>query len=177
MKTVMHVSRAVVAIVILATGALAQDHHAHGPAIPEALRQEHEQIQHELQVAVHAPGEVGSAARGLRRVLLPHFEREEQIALPPLGVLQRLVRQQDVQDLKRWLMPMADSLRAELPRMLDEHVAIAEAVGSLEQAAQMAGNQQAVQFARALASHAKAEEELFYPMAILTGEIVRGRLR
>jgi hypothetical protein len=171
----MHVSAALLALLAAVPASFAQEHHAHGPGIPESLRHEHQEIQHALQEAVNAPREVGAAARDLQRVLIPHFQREEQIALPPLGVLQRLLQQQDVASLKSWLLPMTDSLRAELPRMLEEHVVISQAVRRLEEAGQAAGNQHAVDFAQALARHARAEEEMFYPMAILVGEIVRGR--
>jgi hypothetical protein len=166
-----------VALALSAPALFAQDHHAHGPAIPESLRHEHEEVLHALGQAVQAKGDVGVAARALQRVLIPHFEREEQIALPPLGVLQRLVQQQDVADLERWLLPMTDSLRHELPRMLEEHVAISDALRKLEQTASAAGNQPVVEFAHTLARHARAEEEIYYPMAVLAGEIVRARLK
>src|SRR5512146_404861 len=53
--------------------------------IPESLRVEHEAIHAELVRATNEPGAVGKAARELAAVLHPHFVREEQIALPPLG--------------------------------------------------------------------------------------------
>lgn len=176
-KTATRVNMALLALALSAPALVAQQHHAHGPGIPESLRHEHEEVLHALQEAVQAPGAVGQAARGLQRVLIPHFQREEQIALPPLGVLQRLVQQQDVSDLERWLLPMSDSLRNELPRMLEEHVGIRAATQQLERAAQAAGNQPIVEFAQMLARHARAEEEMHYPMAILAGEVVRARLK
>ena len=175
-------TRASLTVVLLALGvgpAVAQRQHPHEGSvrIPESLHHEHEEIQGALRAAMKAPGAVGSAARALERVLMPHFEREEAIALPPLGALRRLVANKEVDDLSGWLVPMTDSLRAELPRMLREHVAIADALRELERAAKSAGNKEVAEFAQALARHAQAEEELFYPMAILVGEIVRNRLR
>ena len=179
-KTATRASIAVLALAFSAPALRAQEHHAHGQghaAIPDALRHEHEEIQHALQEAVKAPREVGAAARDLQRVLTPHFEREEQIALPPLGVLQRLIEREAVSDLEAWLLPMTDSLRAELPRMLAEHKVIREAVQNLERTAVAAHDDKVAQLARTLAVHAQAEEEMYYPMAVLTGEIVRARLK
>jgi hypothetical protein len=59
----------------------------HQIQIPESMRVEHGEIHAELVRATSAPGPVGDAARELARVLHPHFVREEQIALPPLGLL------------------------------------------------------------------------------------------
>jgi nitrite reductase/ring-hydroxylating ferredoxin subunit len=53
--------------------------------IPASIQAEHEEIHTELVAATKAPG-AWEAARP-RRVLHPHFVREEEIALPPLGLL------------------------------------------------------------------------------------------
>src|SRR5688572_26128004 len=99
----------------------------HGPgpqsaviAIPEAMRAEHEAIHQRLVRATAAPGRTGHAARALAEVLHPHFVREEQIALPPLGLLAPLARGELTPEMTA-VLSMTDSLRAELPRMLEEH--------------------------------------------------------
>ena len=63
--------------------------HSHGVTleIPESMRIEHGEIHAALERATGVPGRVGEAARALAAVLHPHFEREEEIALPPLGLL------------------------------------------------------------------------------------------
>lgn len=55
--------------------------------IPQSLRTEHEVIHSALEEATKAPGRVGAAAKELAAVLDPHFKRENEIALPPLGLL------------------------------------------------------------------------------------------
>ena len=67
-------------------------------------------------------GPLGTAAQALAKVLDPHFVREEQIALPPLGLLAPLVRGDDAKPM-RSILPLTDSLRLELPRMLEEYKA------------------------------------------------------
>jgi hypothetical protein len=59
--------------------------------------------------------------------------------------------------------------------MLQEHQAIAAATARLAKAAAAAHNTSVARFADALALHARSEEEMFYPAALLVGELVRAR--
>jgi hypothetical protein len=144
--------------------------------IPESIRVEHEAIHEELVRATKAPGAVGAAARELATVLHPHFVREEEIALPPLGLLAPLARGEFVPEM-RDVLPLTDSLRAELPRMLEEHKAIRAATIRLGDVARAEGNSAVERLAEQLTLHAQSEEELFYPAAVLVGDIVRARTR
>ena len=108
--------------------------------IPRSIRAEHEEIHSTLVEATRAEGAVGEAARALAAVLDPHFVREEQIALPPLGLLSSLAAGASLSEaVQSHALAMSDSLKAELPRMLQEHAGIRAAVGSLRAAAQSAG--------------------------------------
>lgn len=142
--------------------------------IPRSMREEHEEIHGALVTATEVPGPVGEAARELAEILHPHFVREEQIALPPLGLLEPLA-QGTFAPWMRDVLPMTDSLAAELPQMLREHQAIRAAAARLQEVARVEGSVDVERLARDLKAHARAEEELLYPAAILVGEIVRGR--
>ena len=142
--------------------------------IPESLAHEHLEIHQSLLRATRLRGPVGTAARGLAKVLDPHFQREEQIALPPLGLLAPLARGDDAKPM-RAILPLTDSLRIELPRMMEEHKAIGAATARLAQAATAAHNASVARLAAALALHARSEEEMFYPAALLVGDLVRAR--
>ena len=108
-------------------------------------------------------------------MLHPHFVREEQIALPPLALLRPLA-QGEWRPEMRDVLHMTDSLRAELPQMLRDHEAIAVAAQNLESIARADADADAEELARALQRHARSEEELFYPAAVLVGELVRARM-
>lgn len=142
--------------------------------IPESMRVEHAEIHDELVRATKASGRVGTAARELAAILHPHFVREEEIALPPLGLLASLARGEMTPDM-RDVLPLTDALRTELPRMLEEHTAIRAATKRLGDVAQAEGNAEVVHLAEKLALHAQSEEELFYPAAVLVGDLVRAR--
>ena len=172
--------RLILALAVLSAPrvAYAQEQHMkhHGDiSIPEALQAEHHEIHERLVAATKLPGPVGDAARQLAAVLHPHFQREEQIALPPLGLLAPLSRGEYRPEMAR-VLPMTDSLRAELPRMLEEHVAIAAATRRMGEVAKEANNAEVAALAEALALHARSEEQVSYPAAILVGEVVRARL-
>ena len=142
--------------------------------VPHSVEAEHSAIQNELLALTLRQSAVGKAARALAAFLEPHFEREEQIALPPLTLLQPLATRSAVVKPAR-MVALADSLQAELPRMLREHKKIAAAVTQLERAALAARDDRAIAFAYRLQLHALNEEEIMYPAAILVAEVVRGR--
>jgi hypothetical protein len=144
-------------------------------AIPSSLEREHTEIHHALEEATRAPGRVGAAAKALAALLDPHFARENQIALPPLGLLAALAAGQRPAGLTEALA-MSDALRKELPRMLEEHKAIRAATEKLGTAAREEKASAYEQFAEKLASHALTEEEIMYPAAILVGDIIRARM-
>lgn len=144
--------------------------------IPESMRVEHAEIHDRLVEATNASGAVGEAARELATLLHPHFVREEEIALPPLALLASLAAGQYSPEM-RAVLPMTDALRAELPRMLQEHEAIADAARRLEAVAREEGDRPVEALAKALQLHARGEEEIFYPAALLVGDLVRARSR
>ena len=143
--------------------------------IPLPLRQEHEQLHAELRRLTQAEGDVGEAARHLARLMHPHFVKEDEIALPPLGLLQQLAAGRFDPGMAN-VLRLTDRLRAELPQMLDEHRTIVAALERLEDAARRAGRDDVIAFAQALKLHAATEEKVMYPAAILVGELVRRQL-
>ena len=143
-------------------------------SIPQSLQTEHEEIHEALVAATRAPGKVGAAAKELAAVLDPHFERENEIALPPLGLLAPLAAGDTPAGLQEALA-MTDALRKELPRMLEEHKRIRAATEKLRIAARDEKAPAHEQLAETLAAHARTEEEILYPAAVLVGDIIRAR--
>lgn len=145
-------------------------------AIPKSMQVEHKAIHSALVRATRAKGEVGAAAKELAKVLDPHFKREEQIALPPLGLLAPLAAGDPVPEpAASEALKMSDTLKAELPRMLEEHKRIRAAVEKFRAAARAVKTPAYERLAEQLALHAQTEEEVFYPAAVLVGDILRAR--
>lgn len=143
--------------------------------IPLPLQQEHEALHEQLRQATQAGGEIGEAAKPLAALMHPHFVKEDRIALPPLGLLVALARGEATPEMAA-VLELTDQLEAELPAMLAEHRAIVEALQKLRDAAKRAGRTEIVEFAQALMQHARTEEEVMYPAAVLVGQVVRQRL-
>ena len=143
--------------------------------IPESLTAEHEELHADLVALTKAPGKVGETARNVATVLHPHFVKEEEYALPPLGLLAPIAGA-DVTSEMRAVLAMTDRLKKDLPRMLAEHRQILEALDQLATAARAESRTDAERFAEKLRLHAETEEQVLYPAAILVGEHVRARL-
>lgn len=143
------------------------------PDIPQPLKAEHDELHEALVRATRAGGRTGEAARAVADALHPHFLKEEEYALPPLGLLARIAHGEDVSGAAEAAIAMAERLKAELPDMLDEHGRIVAALGALVEAARAEGRPEHVRFAEDLILHARTEEEVLYPATILLGEYLK----
>ncbi len=143
--------------------------------IPASVRAEHEALYRELAAATREAGRIGEAARAVAELLQPHFITEESLALPPLALLAPLARGERISGASA-VTAMTDKLRGELPRLFAEHRAIAAAAQKLAEAAKGSGDGTHLGLAEKIASHARAEEEVFYPAAILVGEYLKAAL-
>jgi hypothetical protein len=129
-----------------------------------------------LRNATKEPGEIGDAAKAVAKLMHPHFIKEEEYALPPLGLLRDLAQGKVSPDMKE-VLGLTNRLKAELGQMLEEHKSIVAALEVLSIAAKKANKVEYVEFAKALTLHAQTEEEVSYPTAILIGEYIREKLR
>ena len=140
-------------------------------AIPESLNEEHAHLMEVMVRAVREEGALGEAARALEEVLHPHFLKEEELALPPLGML-TVTGDEPTGNIDE-IIALTERFGKELPRMLEEHVMIAERSEVLSLEAKNAGKDEYADFARDLAHHAQLEEEVMYPASLLVGSYLR----
>lgn len=139
---------------------------------PQSLAAEHRELHKILARASKEGGELGHAAEELEKALAPHFKREEEIATPPLGLLPKLARGQATAEMRE-VLPMTDALERELPQMLREHEVIRAAATRFRAEGAKAGRDEYVRFSDELAAHARQEEEILYPAAVLVGRHVK----
>jgi hypothetical protein len=143
--------------------------------IPRSLKLEHEELHAELARATRAGGRTGESARAVADILHPHFIKEEEYALPPLGFLSVLAEGKVVPEMKA-VITMTDRLKAEHNQMLKEHKEVVAALKNLINAARGENKMEYVRFAEKLTLHAQNEEEVLYPAAILVGEYMKLKL-
>ena len=144
--------------------------------IPRPLKLEHKELHGELVEAIKTSGAIGKAAEAVAKVLHPHFVREEEYALPPIGLLQVLAKGKVSKDMKDVLV-MTDKLKKDLPNMLKEHRAIVAKLKKLASTAKKGKRPEFAHFAEKLMIHAQTEEEVLYPVAILIGEFIKIKLQ
>ena len=145
------------------------------PRIPQSLKLEHEDLHAQLVQATKAGGKTAEAAETVAKVLHAHFVKEEEFALPPIGLLSLLARGKVDKDMHS-VLAMTDRLKTELPDMLQEHKVVVAALKKLITAAKRDKKPEHAHFAEKLMLHAKTEEDVLYPAAILIGEYLKLRL-
>jgi hypothetical protein len=143
--------------------------------VPQSLKSEHDELHAQLARATKAGGRTGEAAQAVARIMHPHFEKEEEYALPPLSLLVDLANGKAERSMSA-VLKMTDQLAAELPRMLSEHKEIVAALETLIDAARAESKPEYIDFAEKLMAHAKTEEEVAYPTALLIGRYLKAML-
>lgn len=144
-------------------------------AMPESLRAEHEDLRAELDHALRLGGRLGEAARMLESPLRAHLRREDDNVHLALGLLQS-VADGKIAPAMREVVVIVDRLKIELPQMLAEHAEIEKALDRLGQVATQEARPRIAYFAAKLLRHARMEEEVLYPAAIVLGEYLKSRL-
>ncbi len=143
--------------------------------IPKPMKIEHDELHADLVKATKAGGRTGEAAQAVAKVLHNHFVKEEEYALPPLGLLVSLSQGKFEAEMAE-VLKMTDKLEAELPTMLAEHQEIVAALEKLINAARAENKPDVVHFAEKLMLHAQAEEQVSYPTALMIGRYVKSKL-
>lgn len=144
-------------------------------SIPRTILIEHDTLHADLERATKLPGRLGEMAGTVARVLHAHFEKEEELALPPLGLLAMLVDGHLPPDASS-IVKRTDRLRTELPRMLEEHRDIVKALDRMIDVALAENRFEIADFGERMKHHALVEEEVLYPTALLVGEFIKLRL-
>ncbi len=140
--------------------------------IPPTLKAEHEELHSELAHATKAGGRTGDAAKAVAKLMHAHFIKEEEYALPPLGLLSVLSKGKLEAGMAE-VLKMTNKLQGELPHMLAEHKEIVTALRHLVEAAKAEDKPEYVHFAQKLMAHARTEEEVSYPTALLIGRYLK----
>jgi hypothetical protein len=79
--------------------------------ILETVALEHEELHKQLVKAIEQDGKVGEAATAVADVLYPHFKKEEEYELPPLGLLSSLLNQYKISPEMKNVLTMTERLR------------------------------------------------------------------
>jgi hypothetical protein len=143
---------------------------------PSSLHHEFQRIEADLDSATGVPGRLGATARQLAGLVETHFVRQQELVLPPLGLLLPLAHRSMSRDMAT-LLPLIDRLRHELPRLLDEHLKIAHGFDELAGLARLARRPDLVRLSQDVGSYAVIREQIVYPAALVAGDLLRLKLQ
>ena len=139
---------------------------------PESLELEHEELMGTLREAGNHEDKTGEAVRDLLRALEPHFEKEERVAMPLLGVLPDLVSENKIGNLGQ-IADFQRPLVQEYESMFQEHKSLVPLIEHAKDAASRESHTETVDILEALVHHAKIEEDVLYPAALLAGTLAK----
>lgn len=137
--------------------------------IPPALKAEHDNLHTVLEKALNSGGKTAAAAEEVEEKLRPHFLEEEEYALPPLGLLVPL-SEGNLDPQMAEAIPLANRLKTNYKKMLQEHEAIVLSLKKLSSASHDENKPEYARFAADLILHAQNEEQVLYPATILIGK-------
>jgi hypothetical protein len=144
-------------------------------ATPSALREEHEEIIGSLNELALLSDKTGKAVKELLEVLQPHFEKEEKLAMPLLGSLSELVSSCNQENLKE-ISEARQPLLLEYENMFLEHSELKDYIERCQKIAREEGHENVADLRGALAHHARVEEQVLYPAALLASSFAERML-
>ncbi len=143
---------------------------------PNPLQSENQELLSDIKQASRLEGRTGKATQLVARLLERHFAKEEEFALPPLGLLTALAQGTIEQEMAAAII-MAARLHDELPDLLAEQHVIVVALEELMAAAESEGHAELVGLAEQLMLNAEIKRQVSYPTAILIGKYLQLRLK
>ena len=142
-------------------------------ATPPSLREEHKEIMELLIEFSRLQDMTGTAVKELLDALEPHFEKEEKLAMPVLGSLSELVSEDKTATDLRAIAESQAPLRQEYDNMFREHAELEKFIQNARRFAVLENHQDVADLLDALFHHARVEEEVLYPAALLAGTVAK----
>jgi hypothetical protein len=142
------------------------------PEVPSFLKNEHEYFLEKIRKLTSFQDSTGSAAAKLYNLMEHHFKEEEDFVLPPLGVLPLLASGKIPEQSKKIIL-LTERFKSNSAHMIAEHQLIKAFLDELILAAAKENHPEIAGFEKELQKHASAEEEVFFPTAILIGEYLK----
>ncbi|WP_332736189.1 hemerythrin domain-containing protein [Flavihumibacter sp.] len=144
------------------------------PQVPSSIKDEHQYLLDKIQRITLLPDSTGMAAGKLKDLMQHHFKEEEDMALPALGLLPLLGGGKLPYQTKE-VIEMCEKLKVQLVHLDVEHQLIKAYMDELMKVATKENHPEVMELEQVLQKHAKTEEEVFFPTAILIGEYLKLR--
>jgi hemerythrin superfamily protein len=135
----------------------------------KSIQSEHNELLSIIHTMTAYPDSAGIIARKTEELLRHHFEEEENYALIPLSYL-HAVNSGNIPENSDDIIRMSEYLVTQQGHLNVEHQLISAYIKELIAAANPAQHTAVKSFADRVKQHASAEEEIYFPAAILVGE-------
>lgn len=142
------------------------------PEVPGSILFQHQRLIDQIKSFTAFQDSTGRVASRLEEVMVHHFQEEERYVLPPLGLLPVLSTGKVPADSDKILL-LTDEFRAQFDHMSAEHQYIKALVEELAKAAEINNHPGISHFINELKAHAAAEEEIYFPAALLVGDFLK----
>lgn len=143
---------------------------------PKLLDDEHEELMGTLRKIGDRKNSTGKAVKELLRILEPHFEKEERVAMPLLGALPLLTSESRIENLKE-IAGFREPLLQEYQSMFREHKSLTPLIERALSEARKERINDAVEVLEMLVHHVRIEEDILYPAALVAGTLATELLR
>lgn len=142
---------------------------------PPSVERAHQELLQLLVVIQRLHGKTGDCATEVAKYLQPHQDREDECALPLLGLLQDLATRKLTLAEARRAARIYARMKEEYPRLTEEHMELFRLVEQLRASGMEEGHLTAIRFADTWERHTQDEDELLFPAALLAGRIASQR--
>lgn len=140
--------------------------------VPKAIIHGHANIILELNEVLAVGGEIAEKAKQLRDAMVPHFKKEEEYALPPLGLLLAFTDEKWEINAEE-AIKMAENLELRLAEMKNDHSDIIDVLNQLKSLGEKEHNYIVKMFVKTVALHIEMEDEVLYPATLLVGNYLK----
>jgi iron-sulfur cluster repair protein YtfE (RIC family) len=141
---------------------------------PLALAQAHLELTDQLGYAVSLKSPTGEIARQLEATLKNHLRREDEMITPLLATFPNLAAGRLPVDAAS-LIELFERAEKNYESLLGEHAEITRIVERLRPTAESDREEEVVRFCDELLAHARLEEQVLYPAAVVAGRFMKLR--
>ena len=142
------------------------------PEVPRYLMEEHEYLLGEMEKLSLGEDSTGRVAAKLFELMQHHFQEEEDYVFPPLQTLPSLASE-IIPENSAQIIGLTEKLRSQLTHMNVEHQMIRAHLKALKLAAAYENHPDVTSLEEKIHRHSTAEEEVYFPVAILIGEYLK----
>ncbi len=144
------------------------------PSVPGSIKEEYENLYQSLKNAAIVPGQVGEAAKDAFRLVQPHYEKDQEFALPPLKYLTTIADEKLTGEIEK-IHNMSSRLKRQLPQMRLELDGITMALEKLASVALKEDKREYHTMSRNFIRFMESEDQILYPATVLIGDLIKAK--